>query len=108
VEGLLMAGKCLSATHEAVASTRIIPVCMAQGQAVGTAAALAVRQGVSPRALDTGLLRNTLIDQGVELRQTLGDPDPAIVEWVGKLPKDEPPTTGERDLASQGAGAWIR
>lgn len=108
VEGLLMAGKCLSATHEAVASTRIIPVCMAQGQAAGTAAALAVRQGVTPRELDRQLLRNTLIDQGVELRQTLGEPDPAIVEWVGKLPKDEPPTTGERDLASQVAGAWIR
>jgi hypothetical protein len=43
-----MAGKCLSATHEAGASMRVIPICMAQGQAVGTAAALTTRSGVSP------------------------------------------------------------
>ncbi len=108
VEGLLMAGKCLSATHEAVASTRVIPICMAQGQAVGTAAALAVQRRISPRDLPIGDLRATLIEQGAELRQTLADPDPAIVEWVGQLPKEEPPTTGEGDEASQGAMAWIR
>jgi hypothetical protein len=108
VEGLLMAGKCLSATHEAVAATRVIPICMAQGQAVGTAAALAVRQGITPREVDHRLLRNTLIDQGAELRQSLGAPDEAAIEMVGQLPKVEPPTTGERDAASLGAHAWIR
>jgi len=108
VEGLMMAGKCLSATHEAVASTRVIPICMAQGQAVGTAAALAVRQGVSPRAVNIQTLQNTLIDQGAELRQSLAPPDEAAIALVGQLPKDEPPTTGERDLVSQGAEAWIR
>lgn len=108
VEGLLMAGKCLSATHEAVASTRVIPICMAQGQAVGTAAALAVRGGVSPRDVDIARLQTTLIEQGAELRQSLAPPDPKIIDWVGQLPKDEPPTTGDRDEASQGALAWIR
>jgi hypothetical protein len=108
VEGLLMAGKCLSATHEAVASTRVIPICMAQGQAVGTAAALAVRQGVSPRDIDIRNLQNTLIEQGAELRQTLGEPDEEMIALVGKLPEDEPPTTGESDEASRGVAAWIR
>ncbi|MEM7029658.1 MAG: FAD-dependent oxidoreductase, partial [Chloroflexota bacterium] len=108
VEGLLMAGKCLSATHEAVAATRVIPICMAQGQAVGTAAALAVKGNVSPRDIKTRDLQNTLIDQGAELRETLGPPDEAAIELVGQLPKTEPETTGERDIASQGAGAWIR
>ena len=108
VEGLLMAGKCLSATHEAVASTRVIPICMAQGQAVGTAAALAVRKKISPRDLKTSELRNVLIDQGAELRQSLEDPNPEIIEKIGQLPKEEPRTTGDQDAASQTANAWIR
>lgn len=108
VEGLMMAGKCLSATHEAIASTRVIPICMAQGQAAGTAAALAVKAKRSPREIDVKLLQATLIAQGAELRQSLGEPDPALIELVGQLPKDEPATTGENDLASQGVNAWIR
>jgi FAD dependent oxidoreductase len=82
-----MAGKCLSATHEAVASTRVIPICMAQGQAVGTAAALAVRRGVSSRDVPLRELQATLIAQGAELRQTLGEPNWAAIEEVGQLPR---------------------
>lgn len=108
VEGLLMAGKCLSATHEGVASTRVIPICMAQGQAVGTAAALAVTRGVSPREVPTKLLQNTLIEQGAELRQSLETPDPRIIDWVGQLPKEEPETPGNLDEVSQTAQAWLR
>jgi hypothetical protein len=108
VEGLLMAGKCISATHEAIASTRVIPICMAEGQAAGTAAALAVRRKGSPRDVPIRDLQNTLIDQGAELRQSLEDPDPAIIEKIGQLPKAEPGTTGDRDDASKGVMAWIR
>lgn len=108
VEGLMMAGKCLSATHEGVASTRVIPICMAQGQAVGTAAALAVGQGITPREVSAQLLRNTLMDQGAELRQTLEEPNPELLELVGQLPDEEPGTTGDRDEISQARTAWIR
>ena len=38
IENLLVAGKCFSATHEAIASSRVIPICMAEGQAAGQAA----------------------------------------------------------------------
>lgn len=88
VEGLLVAGKCLSATHEAISSTRVIPICMAQGQAAGTAAALAVGAGRTPREVDVGGLRSTLIDQGAELRQTLGEPNAKIIERLGRVPLD--------------------
>lgn len=108
VEGLLMAGKCLSATHEAVASTRVIPICMAQGQAVGTAAALAIKYKKSPRDIDIKELQNILIDQGAELRQTLGAPNYEMIEKIGQLPKDEPATSGDHDTASQSAQAWIQ
>lgn len=108
LDGLMMAGKCLSATHEGVASTRVIPICMAQGQAVGTAAALAVTQKKSLRDVSIKQLQNTLIDQGAELRQTLGDPDPRLIELVGRLPHEEGGTTGDRDEISQTAQAWVR
>ncbi len=108
VEGLMMAGKCVSATHEAVASTRVIPICMAQGQAAGTAAALAVRQGVDVRELDIRALQDRLVDQGAELGATLGEPDQAAIEECGQLPFEEPSSTGENDSLSAEEYAWIR
>jgi hypothetical protein len=64
VDGVLVAGRCLSASHEAQASARVMAQCMAMGEAAGTAAALAVRTGTSVRALDSGLLRQTLLERG--------------------------------------------
>ena len=43
-ENLLVAGRCISGTSEAAASYRVIPCCVATGQAAGTAAGLAVRK----------------------------------------------------------------
>jgi Dehydrogenases (flavoproteins) len=63
IENLLIAGRCLSTTYEASASTRVSPNCMEFGQAAGTAAALSFQQGVTPRRLDTSLLRQVLITQ---------------------------------------------
>ncbi|WP_043588869.1 FAD-dependent oxidoreductase [Geminisphaera colitermitum] len=107
VEGLMMAGKCVSATHEAVASTRVIPICMAQGQAAGTAAALAIRHGVDVRQLPVPELQTLLQHQGAEIGETLGSPDQALIEEIGQLPLNEPPTTGDRDAASSTAAAWL-
>ncbi|HEY5339571.1 MAG TPA: FAD-dependent oxidoreductase, partial [Candidatus Aquilonibacter sp.] len=45
-ERMLVAGRCISTTHEALASTRLTPTVMTLGQAAGTAAALATRDGV--------------------------------------------------------------
>jgi hypothetical protein len=67
VENLLVAGRLITSTWEAHMSTRNTVSCMAQGQAVGTAAALAAKAGVAPRALDTNALRATLREQGVFL-----------------------------------------
>jgi hypothetical protein len=107
VEGLLMAGKCLSATHEAVASTRVIPCCMAQGQAVGTAAALAVRRRCGVREVPIAELQDVLAAQGAEFGRTLGEPNWAAIEEIGQLPLGDDATTGDRDAASSGATAWL-
>jgi hypothetical protein len=67
VEGLLVAGRCFSATHDAHASARSMATCMAMGQAAGTAAALAVASGTSPRSVDVDVLRRCLAEDGALL-----------------------------------------
>jgi glycine/D-amino acid oxidase-like deaminating enzyme len=67
IEGMLVAGRCFSATHEAHASARSMATCMAMGQAAGTAAALAVASGVAPRSIDAGVLRQRLAEDGALL-----------------------------------------
>ncbi len=60
----LVAGRCISSTHEAFAAFRVSAIVMAIAQAAGTAAAMAVRTGVSPRAIDAQNLRAVLRDRG--------------------------------------------
>jgi glycine/D-amino acid oxidase-like deaminating enzyme len=67
VENLLVAGRCISADEEAMGHLRLIPVCSATGQAAGTAAALALKQGTSARRLDISLLQESLEEQGMAL-----------------------------------------
>ncbi|GAC1571596.1 MAG: hypothetical protein NVS3B7_01900 [Candidatus Elarobacter sp.] len=72
MDDLLVAGRCISTTHEALASTRLTPTVMTLGQAAGTAAALSLHAGVSPRDLDPAVLRNRLVRDGVDLRRPQG------------------------------------
>ena len=62
VENLLVAGRCVSADSTAAGAIRVMPPCMGMGQAAGTAAAMAVKQGVTPRSLDVQALRRCLRD----------------------------------------------
>lgn len=68
VDRLLTAGRCISGTHEALASYRIMPVSMATGQAAGVCAALAVRSGRSPAEVDYRSVQKELLRQGANLR----------------------------------------
>jgi hypothetical protein len=61
---LLVAGGCLSATHEAFASIRVQAQCMALGQAAGTAAALCTRENIGVAKLNGKSLREELKAQG--------------------------------------------
>lgn len=61
---MLVAGGCLSATHEAFASIRVQAQCMALGQAAGTAAALCNSENIGVAELDGKLLREELKRQG--------------------------------------------
>jgi hypothetical protein len=68
VDGLLVAGRCLSGTHEAHSSYRVMPIVMATGQAAGVCAALAAKGGVSPRAVPVAAVQAGLLEQGADLR----------------------------------------
>ena len=65
LENTLVAGRCISATHEAFGCIRPTVQCMVIGEAAGTAAALALKKGVSLRGLDHGELRTELKKNGV-------------------------------------------
>jgi hypothetical protein len=67
IENLYTAGRCISGTHRAHASYRVMSICMAMGEAVGTAAAMCAERGVTPRQLDVKQLQNRLINKGIEL-----------------------------------------
>ena len=67
IENLLVAGRCISGDSVALSSYRIQSHCMAMGEAAGTAAALAVESGVTPRAVDAGALRAALRERGANV-----------------------------------------
>ncbi len=60
VEGLLVAGRCLSAEHDAHASVRSMGQCMAMGQAAGIAAVEAAQSGTTPREISMQQLQDKL------------------------------------------------
>lgn len=64
VDGLIVAGRCISAERRALASARISGTCMAMGQAAGTAAAMAARSGRPMADLSATALQACLRSQG--------------------------------------------
>ncbi len=68
LDGLLVAGRCISGTHEAHSSYRVMPVAMALGQAAGVCAALGARDKQAPREVPYTAVQQELVRQGANLR----------------------------------------
>lgn len=68
IDGLLVAGRCLSADSTAAGAVRVMPPCMAMGQAAGAAASLAVKSQCNVRSIDVDLLRSILTEDKVCLK----------------------------------------
>ena len=64
---LLTAGRCISGTHVAHSSYRVMRICMAMGQAAGAAAAVMHETKTDIASVEVGLIRRHLIDRGVQL-----------------------------------------
>lgn len=67
IDNLMFAGRNISATHSAMSSSRVMATCAVIGQAMGTAASIAVKNGLMPR----GVYEHRL----TELQQTLMEDD---------------------------------
>lgn len=67
VDNLLVAGRCASTERPVMAAIRVMPPCFAMGQAAGTAAALSIKAGVSPKKLSPAELVSVLVEDGVYL-----------------------------------------
>lgn len=68
VENLLVAGRCASMTHEAMASARVMSTCMVMGEAAGRAAKIAVEEGVPVSKVNVEAVREDLRENGAYLR----------------------------------------
>lgn len=68
IKNLIVAGRCISATHEAMSAIRVMAPCMAMGEAAGRAARMAVREGIQPAAIDVRKLQQELLETGAYLR----------------------------------------
>lgn len=69
LDGLLMAGRCISATHVAASAGKSMGNCVATGHAAGLAAALSVKKQCSPHELKVGQLQDALRADGVDLNR---------------------------------------
>lgn len=69
MENLLAAGRCLSADFMAQSGCRLILACLNMGEAAGTAAALSLKNNITPREVDRAELQQTLIANGCNIGQ---------------------------------------
>ncbi len=67
VDNMLVAGRCISVTHEAQASCRIMPICCCIGEAAGTAVPVAFRNNTDVKNADITEIQAALIKNGVFL-----------------------------------------
>ncbi len=68
VNNLIVAGRCISTTHEAMSAIRVMAPCMAMGEAAGRIAKMAITQGVQPADIDVSALQRELMNKGAYLR----------------------------------------
>lgn len=64
---LLVAGRCISATHEAQASIRIMPICACMGQAAGIAVAVAHKTNRNVHTVDITVVQSKLTENGAAI-----------------------------------------
>lgn len=64
IDNLMMAGRCVSSDRETNSSLRVKASCMAMGQAVGTAAAIAVREGMDAAQVPVDMVKQALDENG--------------------------------------------
>ncbi len=111
VENLFMAGRCISVTHEALGTVRVMKTCGMMGEVVGKAASVAVKHGTTPR----GVYENhwTEMDELLKLpgkarRATLADPIEIPADALPLAGSHGPPTGVDSAKLAREKGAVVR
>lgn len=81
IDNLLVAGRCHSATSEALASSRVTATAMGMGQAAGIAAALAIQSNHTPREINLSLLQEQIVQNGGILTAPESDVQVGNPQW---------------------------
>lgn len=66
IDGLLVAGRCISGSHAAHACYRVQNICMAMGAGVGVTAAMAIQDRVAPIDVDIKKVQNLVFGRGTQ------------------------------------------
>ena len=66
-DNLYVAGRCISGSHRAHSSYKVMNTCVNVGQAVGIASAICVKEGILPRNLDYKKIQKVLIEKDIKL-----------------------------------------
>ncbi|TCS72871.1 FAD dependent oxidoreductase [Muricomes intestini] len=91
IENLLVAGKCVSSEEDATSGVLCSGICMALGEAAGTASAMSIQSDVSVRTIDVKLVQERLLQQGAII-------DPVPIPEVNKYPVYESPLKKDPSL----------
>ena len=67
MENLYLSGRCISGTHRAMASYRVMNICMNTGEAAGIAAAISAAEGISNKELAASRVQERLAARGISL-----------------------------------------
>ena len=109
IANLFFAGRNISCSHMAMSSTRVMATCATMGQAVGTAAALAVRHNTDPRGIwenHIEELRDTLMEQDQYIPFTTRKVSP--LSLASKVSHEALRNGHDRSFGETDNGAWIK
>lgn len=109
VSNLLMAGRNISASHVAFTSTRVMGTCSVMGQAAGTAAAVCLRHGITPRELYRQKerlreLQQQLVRDDQTIRSVRNDSDDDVARQAAITASAEEPDA----VATNIVNGWAR
>ena len=81
LDGLLVGGRCISATHDAASAGKSMGNCLATGHAAAVAASISVKKNVAPRDVDVKSIQDALRAEGVDF--TMGGQDQKGLVLIG-------------------------
>ena len=111
IENLFMAGRCISVTHEALGTVRVMKTCGMMGEVVGKAASVAVRHGTTPRGVYANHwpeMDELLKLPGKARRATLADEIEIPADAMPLAGPHGPPTGVDPEKLAREKGAVVR